>query len=845
MTVKLLSSDGTTVIGSTTTDSSGKYSFTEPAGTYYVQFVSPAGFTFSAKNAAGSTTANDSNANTSTGLTDAINLTATDNTIDAGLKAIVIQTNYVIGDTVWNDANVNGIQDSGETGIQGVTVTLLGSNGTTVVGTTTTDSSGKYSFTQPAGTYYVKFSLPTGYNFTPKNAAGSTTANDSNANTSSGLTGVINLTATDNTIDAGLYQPASIGDKVWNDVNGNGLQDSGEAGLAGVTVKLLGSDGSTVISTTTTDANGKYSFTVAPGTYYVQFVAPGGYIYSQYLQGTNSALDSNANPANSGKSAAITILSGQSDTSWDAGLVAASCTTGSGTWNFNTLVGLLGSSQTYIVNGLTISAYGYTSPSTATALYGKNDAGDEHGLGIASDADHEIDTNHFIQLDLGQLQAAGVLNAKIQIGSMQTGEPAAIYGSNTRGSLGTLVGTLATTVDNTFVSIPGFPAYRYYSVKANAATPANVTLEAISFNCTPITYTIGDTVWKDTNGNGIQDTGEAGIPSVTVKLLGSDGTTVVNTTTTDTSGKYSFTVSAGTYYVQFVLPSGYTFTTKTAAGSTTANDSNANASTGITDPITVSGNDNSIDAGLKVQATSYTIGDFVWNDANGNGIQDTGETGIPGVAVSLLASNGTTVVGSTTTDANGKYSFTVPAGTYSVKFALPSGYFFSNQSAAGSTAANDSNANTSTGLTGAVTITSASDLTIDAGMRQVLACAGNLVLNPSFEANTGTPPTNWSAGTAGNIGIPSPDGNNVGYITGSGVMSQGINVTAGKTYTLSFFSGSHNPLAQTVKMQYFTSANAAIGSAAVHTITSDLEITGFGGPYSLSRGAAPSNAAYL
>lgn len=59
-------------------------------------------------------------------------------------------------------------------------------------------------------------------------------------------------------------------------------------------------------------------------------------------------------------------------------------------------------------------------------------------------------------------------------------------------------------------------------------------------------------------------------------------------------------------------------------------------------------------AGFYVPAS---IGDFVWNDLDLDGIQDAGEPGIPGVTVTL---NGTTgsgapVTSSTTTGANGDY----------------------------------------------------------------------------------------------------------------------------------------------------------------------------------------------
>lgn len=68
----------------------------------------------------------------------------------------------------------------------------------------------------------------------------------------------------------------SIGDKVWFDKDGDGVQDRGEAGVAGVLVKLLSTGGKT-LATTRTDANGKYLFDdLKPGAYKVKFYAPDG-----------------------------------------------------------------------------------------------------------------------------------------------------------------------------------------------------------------------------------------------------------------------------------------------------------------------------------------------------------------------------------------------------------------------------------------------------------------------------------------------------------------------------------------------------------------------------------------
>src|SRR5258708_2632414 len=69
------------------------------------------------------------------------------------------------------------------------------------------------------------------------------------------------------------------------------------------------------------------------------------------------------------------------------------------TWNLNSSTGTLGNSQTYTASAITITAAGFTGPGTATALFGKNDAGDEKGLGLNIGTDHEINLTNFIRID--------------------------------------------------------------------------------------------------------------------------------------------------------------------------------------------------------------------------------------------------------------------------------------------------------------------------------------------------------------------------------------------------------------------------------------------------------------
>ena len=88
---------------------------------------------------------------------------------------------------------------------------------------------------------------------------------------------------------------AEIGDYVWKDLNQNGIQETGEPGIPGVTVTLTNAFGSPV--TTTTDANGLYHFlNLPPGTYTVTVATPSGLLPSP-LVADNPTLDSNGSGA--------------------------------------------------------------------------------------------------------------------------------------------------------------------------------------------------------------------------------------------------------------------------------------------------------------------------------------------------------------------------------------------------------------------------------------------------------------------------------------------------------------------------------------------------------------------
>jgi len=270
---------------------------------------------------------------------------------------------------------------------------------------------------------------------------------------------------------------------------------------------------------------------------------------------------------------------------------------------------------------------------------------------------------------------------------------------------------------------------------------------------------IGNRIWSDANGNGIQDAGEtaAGVPNGTTVTLRSPGIDGVYgngddqtwTTTTDANGNYYFSTLSSAdnrkpatwsgvgntllpgfeYRVEVATPTSGQLTKTNAAGNSVDNidnDASLNGSTAIV-VFNTSNTNHNFDIGFKPLAT---LGDKVWRDDDNDGIQDVGEPGVAGITVTLFQNGadgqpGTAddiVIGTTVTDAYGNYLFdnlaasTNNATQYNIGYTLPANYQFTTQTntqttgssnatnitntTGGSTAANGSDANTTTGRTG-------------------------------------------------------------------------------------------------------------------------------------------------
>jgi hypothetical protein len=259
-----------------------------------------------------------------------------------------------LGDFVWVDTNRDGIQNDGTTGVNGIPVQLYspGPDGlrgtgddlllaTVVTGNSPLNQPGWYSFPGlAAGSYYACATpSPTFLFTTPHVGAGNL---DSDADPATGCSGVVQLAANQTApdLDFGLVaaQLAVLGDYVWFDRNGDGLQNEPVwDGANGVTVKLFADDGNglpepgvdSLVATTVTanDALGRpgfYRFNgLTPGRrYFVQVGRSAGTTgFTSPNAGANDTLDSDVDA--NGVSPLVTLAAGELNRTLDAGLLAA------------------------------------------------------------------------------------------------------------------------------------------------------------------------------------------------------------------------------------------------------------------------------------------------------------------------------------------------------------------------------------------------------------------------------------------------------------------------------------------------------------------------------------------
>ncbi|QIR35633.1 hypothetical protein HCG51_01925 [Tolypothrix sp. PCC 7910] len=488
---------------------------------------------------------------------------------------------------------------------------------------------------------------------------------------------------------------ASIGDTVFNDTNANNRQDPGEPGISGVQLNVRNLNG-TVVGTATTDVNGRYSVPNLNAGQYIVSVAqtPTGFTptltqpnpitlttgqnfdqadfgFTQQTQGTGSIgdfvfSDTNGNntpdPGEPGIPNLNLVLRDA-----NGNVVATTKTDANGVYRFlNVPAGTYTVAVTNPPNAFTPTL---TQPNAITLANGQNI--DTVDFGFRPPTDGSIGDTVFTDTNGNGTQdnnEPGIPNVTVTL---------TLPNGTTR---------TATTDANGRYSFPGL-APGNYQVRANppqnnilttGINPFNINLlpsqqldsadfgfRAGGFDGT--SGSIGDTVFNDTNGNGRQDAGEAGVPNVPLTLtnpgpdglLGtSDDTT--QTTTTNANGNYNFpNLTAGNYRVAITPP--FNLPQVTTGGPQI--EVNLQPGQALT----------TADFGLRRQPGN-SVGDLVFNDQNNNGRPDPGESGIPNVNITVRNPNGQ-IVDTTTTNNNGNFIFTgLPPGNFTIEVTPPQNF---------------------------------------------------------------------------------------------------------------------------------------------------------------------------
>ncbi|PTH57789.1 SdrD B-like domain-containing protein [Staphylococcus agnetis] len=464
----------------------------------------------------------------------------------------------------------------------------------------------------------------------------------------------------------GTTKTYSLGDYVWEDSNQNGIQDAGEAPIPGVVVTLRDSNGY-VVKTGVTDKYGNYLFSgLNNGSYTVDFVTPDGYVPTVEKAGTDTTDDSD------GTSVLVTI-DGADNFTIDSGFykptpeptpVPATYNLGDYVWNDSNKDGIQNSNEVGI-EGVVVTL---TKPDGTTVTT----TTDASGKYVFKDLENGEYTITFTTPNGFEPTLTNVGDYRLDSNGVST----------------------SATINNA----------------DNMSVDSGFYQPTVEPTPVPATYNLGDYVWNDSNNDGIQNSNEVGIEGVVVTLTKPDGTTI--TTTTDASGKYVFTgLENGEYTVTFTTPNGFE-PTLTNVGD------NQLDSDGLTTKVTINNSDNmSVDSGFyqpTVEPTpvpaTYNLGDYVWNDSNKDGIQNSNEVGIEGVVVTLTKPDGTTVT--TTTDASGKYVFNdLENGEYTVTFTTPEGFEPTLTNVGDNQLDSD-------GLSTKVTINNADNMSVDSGFYQ-------------------------------------------------------------------------------------------------------------------------------
>lgn len=467
--------------------------------------------------------------------------------VKAGVEMVPPELRSVLTSQIWLDSDGNGQRDAGEAAVRGVRARIYQtSSGAAVMGASgepkvaVTSDSGELIFQglKPHTEYTIRLDDPK--NFTPTGPLGNLSLGmQNNPNVlrgagadaiSAGLAvyggdGTPEFTLTTggpgteiNANSFNIIQPATIGDLVWDDLNGNGVNEVGEPGVADVRVTLIAADGQNVMSDTT-DAGGKYLFTgVAPGLYTLAFdlsLLANARTFSPSHASGNPETDSDVDAR--GQTAPFVAEEGDLMYDIDVGLSLPESTPAS-------------------IRGM------------AWEDTNNNGSREADEGGVAGVTIHLVDD---VGLPLDTVTTD--IEGKYEFGNLTPQKSYRIvFIPHLEQSI-----TAQQNADSEAVDSDAHPL----TGETDPITPgANQQVNNIDVGIVS-KLSLGNRVWLDANNNGQLDDGEGGLPAVNVSLL-DETENELQSTVTDATGRYLFTrLDAGTYSVRVEVPHGFVSST--------------------------------------------------------------------------------------------------------------------------------------------------------------------------------------------------------------------------------------------------------------------------------------------
>ena len=604
-----------------------------------------------------------------------------------------------IGNYVWRDANNNGIQDEVDSfGINGVTVTLFTTGGSQVgQPAVTADKDGKpgyYLFSDiNPGEYYVQFTAPTGQVFT-STGAGTTTDSDAD---NTGKTATFQLLSgiDQPNIDAGL-RPIDL--SLTSEVS-----DSTPSVGAVVTYTITVSNSSQL-----SDASGVTVSDVLPvGVSYVSHdgngfnSTTGVWTIGALASGSSVTLSVRATVASAGAKTVTTQIATAIEPDLDSTpgnaatineddnatvTITPSASIGNYVWRDANNNGIQDEADSFGINGVTVTLFTASGSQVGQPT-------------VTADKDGKPGYYLFNDINLGQYY----VQFTAPTGQVFTSTGAGTTTDNDADNTGkTATFQLLSGIDQPTIDAGLRPIDLSLTSEVSDSTPS---LGAV------VTYTISvsnSSQLSDASGVTVSDVLPVGVSYVSHDGNGFNSTTGVWTIGALASGS-SVTLSVRATVAN---AGAKTVTTQIA----TAIEPDLDSTPGNAATI------NEDDSATVTITPSASIGNYVWRDANNNGIQDEVDSfGINGVTVTLFTASGSQVGQPTVTaDKDGKpgyYFFSdINPGEYYVQFTAPTGQVFTSTGAGTTT---DSDAD-NTGKTATFQLLSGIDQpNIDAGLRPV------------------------------------------------------------------------------------------------------------------------------